>query len=587
MTFLSPLAVLWLASLGPLIWLWRLAATRQQVEVPSLAPFEHLLRRPPQRRRRLMVNRLFWLQVAALVVGTMALMRPQWWGHPAQTTLIVLDTSASLGARAGAGSVFEEAKRRARSYIDAVRGPRFVVTTAPVVPLTPEPASDASEARGAVDRAKLGELGGSLATAAHIGQALLGHPPGRVVLVTDEPAAPPQDSVEFATVGEPAPNVALVGLDAQRSLCSQAPEQVVATVQNFSAEPAAVRLLARHGSRTLAEASIELAARERRSVPLRIAEPVEGWLDLSVRASDDALALDNTARLPIRRSAAWPVAVLSEDPAFLRRIGSWLDACEGVRWQAGLPGQGPFVAVTDRDDRVPETAAAAVVFSSAGAELRVSHWFAAADHPVAAYLPAVMPVAASLAAAAGDAPRGEPVVWGIAGGERVPVATALHDGGRRQVIVRVDPTETPSSPPLVLLFYNSLRWVMGQAEAVKTGEPLIVPSLPAGTVTVARPDGRIDRIDHRGGPFRYDETTRAGLYEIRAGEASLTRAANFLDPLESNLFERASTWRPLLAPSKDAPRRRVPRPLAKAALLAALAALLLEWWWYVRRAAPR
>ena len=27
MTFLSPLAILWLAGLGPLLWLWRLAAT--------------------------------------------------------------------------------------------------------------------------------------------------------------------------------------------------------------------------------------------------------------------------------------------------------------------------------------------------------------------------------------------------------------------------------------------------------------------------------------------------------------------------------------------------------------------------------
>lgn len=581
MTFLAPLALLGLASLGPLLWLWRLAATRQQVEVPSLAPFEHLLQRPPQRRRRLHVNALFWLQCAALVLLVAALMRPIRWSHPASTSLIVLDTSASLGARAGAGTVLEDAKRRARERLEAVQGAWFVVTTAPVAPLTQEPAADAAETREAVAHVQLGEMGGSLATAAHIGQALLGRRPDHVIVVTDEPAPAPAPGVEFATVGSAAPNVAFVGLEAQRSLCSQAPDRVVATVQNFSTEPATTRILARHKGRTVAEASLELAAHERRSVPLPIAEPLEGFIDLTLRASDDALALDNTARLPIRRAAAWPVAVQSEDPEFLRRIGAWLNACEGLAWQAAPPEQGPFVVITDDPARVPAAAAAAIVFARAGAQLRVSHWFAA-DHPVAAYLPPVMPVAASLAAPAGEI-SGEPAVWGIAGGERVPVAIASDEGGRRCVTMRLDPLATPSPTPLVLLFYNSLRWVMDHADVVHTGEPLTVPSLPAGTVIVERPDGGSDRIEHRGGAFRYDRTTRAGLYTIRAGGIVLTRAANFLDPQESNLLEQASTWRPLPEPLPGAARPRIPQPLAKAALALGLGLLLLEWWWYARR----
>src|SRR3989338_6357808 len=134
MTFLTPLALLWLGSIPVLLWLWRLAATHRQVQIPSLVPFEHLLRRPPQSRTRLFVNTLFWLQLAALALLAFALARPVVFQPQPKTILAVVDTSASMGARLRGATPLERGKRmlRARLARKAAQDVVFIVSTAPV-----------------------------------------------------------------------------------------------------------------------------------------------------------------------------------------------------------------------------------------------------------------------------------------------------------------------------------------------------------------------------------------------------------------------------------------------------------------------
>ena len=111
MTFLSPLGLVGLASVPVLIWLWRFAASRHQTVLPSLVPFEHLLRRPPTRRTQLLANLLFWLQAAALVLASLSLAEPMLLTARTRTVLVLLDTSASMGASVGGPSPFQRATR--------------------------------------------------------------------------------------------------------------------------------------------------------------------------------------------------------------------------------------------------------------------------------------------------------------------------------------------------------------------------------------------------------------------------------------------------------------------------------------------
>jgi len=336
-----------------LLWLWRLAATHRQTSIPSLIPFEHLLRRPPRQRTRLFVNTLFWLQLAALTLLALALAQPVLVQPRPKTILAVMDTSASMGAHLRGPSQFERAKRLLIRRIahKASRDQYFIVSTAPVTAVLPEPISDAAQLRQAVDGVRVSEMAGNVATAVQIGQALLSGQADRILVVTDEapPAAVPE-GVEFLTVGEPLANVAIVGLESQRPLCGITAAHLMVTVENFSNEPSRVRLTVRQDGRQLAEpVPAALAPHERASVPINIPDTFQGWLDVVLEAPRDALAADNQARILVRSSSTLPVVVASEHPAFRRVIGEWLSACEGLAWTEGAAADAasPHLVVTD------------------------------------------------------------------------------------------------------------------------------------------------------------------------------------------------------------------------------------------------
>ena len=582
---------MWLWSIPVLVWLWRLASTRRQLRVASLVPFEQLLKRPPRRRSRLFVNVLFWLQFAVLLLLALALTQPVMFVRRAKTTLVLIDTSASMGAQVRGRSVFEQARQRLRGRLTrkAHADQWLMVASAPVSALTAQPTADTVALGQAIDALQVNEVGGNLGTAAHLGRALLGGRVDRTLVVTDEPAPPVRsDDVEFLSVGEPLLNVAIVGVDAEGPLCSREPPRLLVTVQNFSSEPSPVRIVAEQRGHRLTEVSSALEPRARASLALTVPEDTDGWVDVSLEARRDALAADNRAQVLVRRAAALPIAVVSDDADFHRVIGRWLTACEGLVWSDGLPAAPaePSLVVTDREDAAPPAAVGIVRFlphqPTAGPVL--AHWVAAGDHPIAAYLSPIGPVAASLGAAVASAASGEPVVWGLLKGQRVPIVLTGEEAGRRTVSCFIDPETSPDATSLLIVFFNSLRWLMGQGAVVATGEPLLVPSLDPGAVKVRRPDGAVELIAHEGGVFRYDATTRAGFYRITRGGQAITRAANFVDPIESDLTQRVSTWRSETPASPvSATTTRAPQPLTNTLIVFALAILMLESWLYCRK----
>ena len=579
MSFLAPWALVWLGSIPVLLWLWRLSSTKRQVRVSSLIPFERLLKRAPKRRTRLVVTLLFWLQLAILLGLILAVSRPMVFQRRARTILVVLDTSASMDA----GGTFEQAKAALLTRL-ARKGPTdqaFVMTTSPVAPLTPRPTSDTVALTRAAQALHPTHLGGNLSTTAHIGRVLLGAEPDETMVVTDEarPEALPR-GVQWVTVGRPAPNVAIVGLDAVGPLCSASGASVVVTIQNFSEGIVPVAVSASQGIRRLAEASADFGPRERRSLSLAIPGDVEGQVEVSVAARGDSLSADNRAWFSLRRTASLPVVIRSSSAAFTQTLSRWLGACEALTWSANTPRTDGTLVITD--STVPSHAAAALVFSPpAEGKPVLNYWVVSSGHPIGSYLAPVEAVAASLNLATEASAAGIPVVAALMNGRKVPVVIAEEREGRRMVTMRLNPTSSEGSTPVLLAFFNSLRWLLGRSEVPVVGEPLLVNGLAAGRVTVRRPDGTMDSVEASGDAVAYDAATLAGVYRLEQGPRRLTAAVNFFDPLESDLLHHPSTWRPLPAmPRESLPARRVAHPLSNLLMLAALALLLIEWWRY-------
>ena len=595
MNFLSPWGLLWLGAIPALVWLWRLAATHRRFTIPSLVPFEHLLKRLPRRRSRLVVNLLFWLQLASLMGLAAALAQPV-IQRRAKTVLVVLDTSASMEA----GRAFPQALRAVESAI-ATKAPTdqfFIVASAPFHPLTPEPTSDAVALSQAVQAQQVRNVGGNLAAAVRVATALLPSAPERLLVVTDEPApaeAAARGPLRWVTVGTSLPNVALVGVDAQGPLCAPDGARVIAMVHNFSAKPASVvvsavqRLpatpgAAQAGGRRLAEVRAEIPPQGRSPVTLAIPEETTGWVDIALSARDDALKADNHAWVNLRRTALLPITVRVASPQRAAVLSHWLGACEALVWTADPAVQtAGSLVITDQPDQASE-ATAALLLAPEPARPVVAHWMVSSDHPIGSYLPSVDVVAASLNVAGADTVSGLPVISALVEGRRVPVVVAEEHDGRRAVVMRLDPATSQGTTPVLLAFFNSVRWLMGSSDALTTGTPVRLGGFAPGPVRVHRPDGRAEDVAATGGWVSYDATETAGLYRFVQGRTERTVGLSLVDPIESDLLTRRSTWRPLeeRQGAGNALARPV-HPLSNALLIIVLVALVVEWWRWTRR----
>jgi len=597
MSLLSPWSLLWLGAIPVLVWLWRLASTRRQLRVASLVPFEHLLRRARRRRTRLVVNALFWLQLAALIGLALALAQPVLVGRRPKTILAILDTSASMGARSGGSTAVARAQRALTRRL-ARKAPTdqvFLITTAPVAAVTLQPTGDGAWLARAVEAQRVHHLGGNLATTARLGQSLLGRAPDETWIATDEPPAPASAEVrpgqsgtlQWISVGRPLPNVAIVGLDAMGPLCSPADARVVATLQNFSAQRAAVKLAARQaGRRPLAEALAEIAPRARQPLALALPEGTTGWVELSLAVPADALAADNRAWVQISPAARLPVVLRFARPQLTQAVSAWLSACEAIAWaEASPPSGAPYLLITDDEQAAAAFTGPSMVFvlSPAARPLR-SYWVVSPDHPIGSYLSPVDVVAAPLHLAVEPAVAGTPVVSALINGRKLPVVVAQERSEGRTVWMRFDPAGEAESIPALLAFFNSLRWLMGEAHPRTTGEAITVTGL-TGIVTVHRPDGASERLEAGRGAVHYEGATLAGLYRFRQGSSEVTEAVNFFDPLESNTLDRMTTWHAPQASPPTTAMRRSPSPLAPLVMWLLLVLLLVEWAWYSSRTA--
>ena len=587
MTLLSPLSLLWLASLPVFLWLWRLASTHRQIRVPSLVPFEHLLRRQSRRRTRLVINRLFWLQLAALLGLVFTLTQPILWRPRTRTILAVLDTSASMTARAhGRSRIFDRAKQQLQQQLErSAQGARvFLMTTAPVAPVLPQPTADVAALLQALQTVEPSHLGGNLATTVRVGRSLLGEEPDAIFIATDE--VPPEDGpgerVDWITVGEPQPNVAIVGVDAQGALCDAAEPRVLVTVQGFTREPAAIELIAAQQGRELARAGATIAPRARASMALPLPAGTAGDVEIQLRGSDDALDVDNRAWLHWRPSATLPVVVQTADAAFAGTISRWMRACPSLSASTTPPTSGAYLLVTDDAASVsPSGPAALMLFHrpvpSSAAVPTVSHWLVSSDHPVGAYLPPLDVVAAQLDRSAVLTGSGVVVISALIQGRKLPVLVAEERDGRRVVQAFFDPVGSQTSTPVTLAFFNSLRWLMGSTGPSTVGEPLVSRAFAAGPVRVRRPDGQVDTVEATHGWLRYDGTLLAGRYALSQGAIALTVGVSFINPLESNLLDRVSTWQPVRESMPAAAATRAAQPLATSLLWVLILVLFVEW----------
>lgn len=586
MTLAHPLA-LWLL---PLIAIPPLVARRrrprQRRVVSNLYLWEHLLPQDAARLTRRRVNRqwLVALQMAIVAVVVFALGGPAVATSDNRATLVV-DTSASMDAKAGSGTRLDLARARARTIVGGLsrRSVVRIVAAGPSSRDLGEYAADDPGLTRILDSitATAGrcDLIDSIRMVTHGSGAF-----GNVFVISDQARptvgrAPDVDLpwIHWDTVGEPVENLAITALSARRVPLAPPRGEAFADIANYSARVRSSDVEISRNGTVVAHQTVDLPAHSHRHIVVPLAD-VEGVIRARLLTSD-ALAMDNERATVLPPLESIRVDVASADPFLARALSS----NHSITIQSEHEKATADVIVCEDCDQIPDTAAGVLIIAAPSTTHEAGPLTVAnPHHPLAAAVD-VDGIEASVGPSAPVDDQGEVVLR--VGGR--PAVIAHERDGRRVVDIRIDvgASNLRFDAAFPVLVANSVNWLSGRDENVTDvapGDPLLwrLPGVP--TASVFGPNGRPIPSRLVAGRLSVDDTSTSGVYRVETPTTTRQFAVNAAVETESNLAESA--------PAAEAPR---PLPvtmaqskleLAPGFLLLAAGVLIIEWWY---RRGPR
>jgi len=617
LVFLHPLGLL--ALLGvPIVALLHLFRRRFRTEAVSalfLWTDDLTTDLAGRRPERIVQSASFWLELAtALCLGLFFAGPKGCTTAPAEHLVVVLDASASMGARSLPPAAGSDAPRTVRdAAVEAVearlaalpRGSRATVLVTGSPPgVLAGPAAAVDEARERLAAFAPIAVRHDAAPALALALELAGG--GAVLFVSDrlDPAGVPRE-VEVLALGRPAPNVALVHAARERleEAAAGAPEdggeRLRVGVQAFgagAATPLSTELLASVDGRELARRPLRLEPGERELLALDLPA---GAGTVELRLSSDALSIDDAALLPpppprpVTLATTWP-------PETCRDLG----LARGERPLGALAGLAGVV--------LGEASSAELVLGAPGS---LPARAAGAARPWTLEL-------ADLGEARADVigpfllQRDDPLLDGVvlrglvwsADPELALAGAPLVLAGELPLLVRVGDARWPAwrlnldparstlarSPDWPILLSNLVE--LRRAELPGPRSTALVVGAPLVYVAEEEAGYVLQRVD---GPAAEARTVAArgtlevlglapGLWSLARSDAPDVELARygvrFEDPLESDLAGAGAGRR--ASESALASVERTTNPLATALLAAALALALADFWVLGRRRRP-
>ena len=614
MPFLANLAWAELAALAAalsalIVALYLLDRTRRRQIVPTLRFWVAAAKAPERRRRRIREWRSLLMQLTGILLLLLALAQLR-WGNPAPAArdhVLILDTSAWMGAHSERGTLLDQARALARGWLRALpAGDRVMLVRADALAT---PAAPFSSDRAALQQALASSEPST--TALNLEQALefarqalrlQGSSAGEIVLAgagrvspqQADAATPPVPNLRVLPVRGALPNCGIRKIGLRRSAPGSDLWDVLIGVRNYSAEPRTVPLVLAFGGAVVGTRRLEVPPGAEQDAAFQFRTRAAGLLEARLLIhdaypDDDRGVLELPALAPVR------VIVYSSEPDLLRPAlaANPLLQPEFRSPSQYRPGERAAILILDRFRALPPPAADAIFIEppAQGSPIRVrataanvalSRWLG--EHPLAESLRARdlrLPSTLIFEPAPGDIAVAEteagPVIVAREAKPRI-VALGFHPGRgalRHELAVP-------------LLFANLLRWLrpelFGDWELNAGSAGAVSVSLAA--TEAASADLRVLAEDSSPIPF----TVQGRQLRFFTGAPGAVRvlAAGRERVFSLTLPEVAeSTW----TPPPDA-RRGVPPALVLPSSflelwpwLAALAAALLalEWWLYGRR----
>ena len=567
MTFLNPAAFLLLLTIPVVVLFHLLKIRRQQALVSSTLFWADSLRDQQATApfRRLKPNLLLLLQLLAILLLALALAKPvrtmSATGY--ERNVFILDVSAGMQTRDLAGLRSTAAKHAALAEIERLKPGQQAMVIASghearvLVPFTDEQ----RELRRAVEGLEALDVEGRLEEAFRLAQASL-QQRGRTAVVhvfTDGAFDPPSvpelggAAIRWHRFAQRGKNVGITAFETRKAYFGAFDYQAFLSVANYGSEAVAFDLTLTLDRRPLKVERVTLGPEVKRSFVIPFTHNAGGILRAEINAEDE-LAADNQAIAVIPPPRPLRVLLISSGNAFLEKAlaadpqiqveSGTLDLLEkGVQHDVVILDNVPAKRVPAGRYLLFNTVPEGIPLEVLGRvdEPPIIDWDRA--HPAMRYLDLSKIVIQS-------AMRVRPVGGGRALMESnlTPLIYALDERGVKAIFIGFDlyKTDFPLRVAFPLFISHALRWLYpSQIEdaglQLRTGQPLTT-SLPAGVreATVTDPVGKSHALRaDADGRASFVETTRAGVYTLKAGTWEQRFAVNLLSEGESNVAPRA------------------------------------------------
>ncbi len=623
MNFLTPLAFGLAALLPVIVALYFLKLRREEQPISSTYLWRTLVRDTAANApwQRLKPNLLLLLQLLFLLALILALARPFTWSASAAGShlILVVDTSASMGATDIAPNRLGQAVATARQLVESLPGSSrvTVIQAGAQVRVPVSGATEKSAAVTALESLQPGIAGADFASALTIAAAIAAREPdSEIAILSDGHITLPDNMnlpgrVRFFPIGNDNNNQALGALTLQSESSGRRLSAFV-QVANYAPSEARRRLVLYADGQLIVARDVPLAPGKAQALTLPDLPPDARVVEARLEGHDDLAADDHAWAVPTS-SAKVAVRLVSTGNRFLETALHLLPNVE-VTTDAALSGGAPSSGdtppsavggprpddLTIFDSTIPTSTlpSGSLLFI---APLRSTEFFSVTGQLQAPVPVSVLPDDPLLRyvdwrdVAIQDATRLALPAWGHAviadSKTNAPLLVAGEQNGRRLAVLAFDlrHSDLPLRVAFPILVANLVDALIpggasGLPSSVEPGRPLSLTAPPqANALAVQLPDGQVRTLRPANGQAVFDETNETGVYQVSAQEADRTTrplgrfVVNLFSANESDITPRAilAIAGEAQAGGQELPRARDEwwRPLA----WAALALLIFEW----------
>ncbi|MEW6212369.1 MAG: BatA and WFA domain-containing protein [Acidobacteriota bacterium] len=606
MRFLSTIALWWLALSGIIIFFYLLKLRRKRRIVPSVLLWQRALEELEANApfRKLRRSLLLLLQLLALAAMVFALARPliSTRSLAAGSTVIIIDSTASMSARDEAGRTrLERAKELAREMIEGLSDDdrAAIIESSSRVTVRSSLTTDSAALRLAINDITETDAAGNLADALQLAEQIAKtERDASIVIISDgggsiaEATAQQKSTgvaVRFVRVGERGENIGIVAMN-WRATQGSMQRELFASIANFSDRDQSAGLELRIDGNLIDAREVVVGRNDRAALIFDSLPQMGGLAELRLAASDD-LASDNIAYACLPDARRLRVGLASENPFLIRALavnteidarridsGSSLEDLDCIVSEDSLrpdavDSRKPLLAINPPDSRF---------WQIASTRERPEVTSFDRSHPVNAYLSYGDLHIESISVRT-LAPWLKPVA--SAGGDAL--ISAGEDAGRRVVMIAIDPAKSdlPLKVEFPILIANAINWLAGREHseddrAIRAGQTVTLRAI--APVVITTPDGDEREATSSEGETVFADTLRVGLYKVKDSQPF---AVSLLSESESDTAPRDSIHTRAGEVSGEAETFHSEREVWRWVAMFAIALLAFEWWVYHRRIA--